>query len=78
MNFKSIFKHIYLVTVTFIYMVAVALVLVGILVFAIVNEILKQVKFILQAKSKKIVYRTFTPLKQQPISSKQEQLWNRF
>ena len=79
MNFKRIVKQIYLLTVTFIYMVAVTIVLVGILLFAILNEISKQVKpskKYRQSKQKKLEFERFKPMKASSLSSKEKHLWS--
>ncbi|MCG5061050.1 MAG: hypothetical protein KA714_24525 [Limnoraphis sp. WC205] len=78
MNSKSILQQIYLITVTLIYMLAVVLVLTAIVAFAISDEILKKVKPSKKSPPQKLVYPEFKPLKNQTISSKQEQLLNRF
>ena len=73
MNFKRIVKHIYLLTVTLIYMVAVAIVLVGIVGCAVFNEIAGQVnpsKKYRRSKQKKLEYTKFEPMKASGISSR--------
>jgi hypothetical protein len=59
-------------------MVAVVLVLTAIVAFAISDEILKKVTPSKKSPPQKLVYPEFKPLKNQTISSKQEQLLNRF
>lgn len=79
MNFKRIVKHVYLLTVTLIYMVAVAIVLVGIVGFAVFNEIAKQVnpsKKYRQSKPKKLEYTKFKPVKASDLSSREKHLWS--
>ncbi|EAW34254.1 hypothetical protein L8106_24080 [Lyngbya sp. PCC 8106] len=79
MNCQSIFRKIYLITATFIYMVAVALVLVGIVVFAIFNETSKLIqpyKTSRQPIQKKLEYTKFKPMKASAVSSKEKHLWS--
>lgn len=79
MNFKRIVKHIYLLTVTLIYMVAVAIVLVGIVGFAILDEIIKRIQpsqKYRQSKQRKLEYTKFEPIKASALSSKEKHLWS--
>lgn len=77
MNCQSIFRKIYLITATLIYMVAVALVLVGIVVFAILNETSKLIqpsKKYRQPIQRKLEYTKFKPMKASAVSSKEKHL----
>lgn len=77
MNCQSIFRKIYLLTATLIYMVAVALVLVGIVGFAILSETTKFIqpsKKYQQPIQKKLEYTKFKPMKASAVSSKEKHL----
>ncbi|MEL7037032.1 MAG: hypothetical protein AAFO04_15620 [Cyanobacteria bacterium J06592_8] len=78
MNLKRIFQQIYLIAVTFIYMVAVLLVLVGIVVFAIFHEISKEVKLSernKQPEPQQLEYnQIFKPIEDQNISLKRKKV----
>ncbi|MDY7022198.1 MAG: hypothetical protein SWJ54_12700 [Cyanobacteriota bacterium] len=78
MNLKRISQRIYLIAVTFIYMVAVLLILVGIVTFAILSEISKEVKLFEKnkpSKSKKSEYlRVFKPIETQTLSMKEKRV----
>ena len=78
MKFKRIVKRIYLVTVTLIYTVAVAVTLAGIVGFAILNEISKQVtpsqNYGRLTQKKRGYVQSFKPKKASALSSKEKHL----